>query len=59
MLLIIEGTLEVTIAGRTSRLSSGSVAYMASDEEHGWRNVGTSPARYFVLALNPAASVVA
>jgi len=51
MIMIREGTLEVTIAGRTTKLGPGSVAYVASNEEHGWRNVGTTRAQYFVLAL--------
>jgi quercetin dioxygenase-like cupin family protein len=51
MIMIHEGTLEVTIAGRSATLGPGSVAYVASGEEHGWRNVGTGRANYFVLAL--------
>jgi quercetin dioxygenase-like cupin family protein len=51
MLLVREGTMEVTIAGRTVKLDPGSIAYVASNEEHGWRNVGTTHARYWVLAL--------
>jgi quercetin dioxygenase-like cupin family protein len=51
MIMIREGTMEVTIAGNTSRLGPGSVAFVASNEEHGWRNVGETRARYFVLAL--------
>ena len=51
MVLMREGTLEVTINGRTTVLGPGSVAFVASNEEHGWRNVGTDRARYFVLAL--------
>jgi quercetin dioxygenase-like cupin family protein len=51
MLLIREGTLEVTVGKRTSRIGPGSAVYIASGEEHGWKNVGSSPARYFVLAL--------
>ena len=51
MILIREGTLEVTIAGKSSNLGPGSVAYVASNEEHGWRNIGDTRARYFVLAL--------
>jgi mannose-6-phosphate isomerase-like protein (cupin superfamily) len=51
MIMIHEGTLEVTISGRSARLGPGSVAYVASGEEHGWRNVGTTRAQYFVLAL--------
>ncbi len=51
MILLREGTLEVTISGRSVTLGPGSVALVASNEEHGWRNVGTSRARYFVIAL--------
>jgi quercetin dioxygenase-like cupin family protein len=51
MVLVREGTLEVTISGRGANLGAGSVAFVASNEEHGWRNVGTARARYWVLAL--------
>jgi len=49
--LVREGTLEVTIAGRAARLGAGSVAYVASNEEHGIKNAGTTHAQYFVIAL--------
>ena len=49
--LVREGTLEVTITGRVSRLGPGSVAYVASNEEHGIRNPGPTHAQYFVIAL--------
>lgn len=51
VLMIHEGTLAVTISGKTVNLGPGSVAYVASNEEHGWKNVGTTRASYFVLAL--------
>ena len=51
MIVIREGTMEVTIAGNTSRLGPGSVAWVASGEHHGWRNVGSTRARYMVMAL--------
>ena len=51
MVMIHEGTLEVTISGRGVKLGPGSTAYVASNEEHGWRNAGTTRALYFVLAL--------
>ena len=51
MFLIREGTVEVTINGQTTRLGPGSVALAASNEEHGIRNAGTTPAEYFVVAM--------
>lgn len=51
MLILREGTVEVTIEGKTARLEPGSVAFVASNEEHGWRNVGDTPARYFIITL--------
>ncbi|HXT30817.1 MAG TPA: cupin domain-containing protein [Vicinamibacterales bacterium] len=51
LLLIREGTLEVTVKGRTQRLGPGSAVYIASNDEHGWKNVGSAPAKYLVMAL--------
>jgi quercetin dioxygenase-like cupin family protein len=51
LLLIRAGELDVTIAGRTTRLAPGSAAYFASNQVHGWKNVSSITARYFVLAL--------
>ena len=53
VVLIREGTLEVTIAGQSSKLGPGSVAYVASNEHHGWKNVGSDRAKYFVIAFGP------
>jgi quercetin dioxygenase-like cupin family protein len=43
--------MEVTIEGKTEKLGPGSVVYVASNEEHGWRNAGATRAHYFVLTL--------
>jgi quercetin dioxygenase-like cupin family protein len=51
MMLIREGLIEITIAGKKTQLGPGSGAYIASNEEHGWRNIGAATAKYFVLAL--------
>lgn len=51
MFLIREGTLEVTINGQVTRLGPGSVGFAGSNDEHGVRNVGTTPSEYFVVAF--------
>jgi quercetin dioxygenase-like cupin family protein len=51
LVLIREGLLEFTIAGQKTQLGAGSGAYVAANEDHGFRNIGTAPAKYFVLAL--------
>jgi len=51
MVLIEKGTLEITIEGKTTAANAGSVGYVAPNEEHGWKNVGSGQARYFVMAL--------
>ncbi len=51
MFLVREGTLEVTLGGETTRLGPGSAAFVASNVEHGIKNVGARHAQYFVLAL--------
>ena len=45
------GTVDLTISGKTTRLTPGSVAYVASNELHGLVNSGTDAANYFVIAL--------
>ena len=51
--MMLAGTLEVTINGKSSRISRGSVAFIGSGDEHGIRNVGEIPARYYVVELGP------
>lgn len=50
LFLISTGTLEITIAGKTSVIGPGSAAYVHSNEEHGVRNNGLVDAQYFVVA---------
>jgi mannose-6-phosphate isomerase-like protein (cupin superfamily) len=49
--LVRGGTLDITLAGETTRLGPGSAAYIASNVEHGIKNVGTTHAQYFVVVL--------
>ena len=51
LLMLKDGSLDVTISGQTTHVTTGSIVYVASNEMHGWRNPGTGPAQYFVIAL--------
>jgi quercetin dioxygenase-like cupin family protein len=51
LVMIRRGTLEVTMLGKTANYGPGSVIYLASGDEHGWKNAGDEPAEYFVIAL--------
>jgi quercetin dioxygenase-like cupin family protein len=55
MIMIREGTLEITIEGKVTSAGPGSVVYAASNDLHGWRNIGTTKAQYFVIALGRVA----
>jgi mannose-6-phosphate isomerase-like protein (cupin superfamily) len=55
MWLIREGAVELTINGNSQRIGPGSVGFVRSNEEHGIKNAGTTPATYFVVAGGPGA----
>ncbi len=51
LLILRDGEVEVTVSGKSTKLSPGSVAYIASNEEHGWRNTGKTIARYYIVTF--------
>jgi quercetin dioxygenase-like cupin family protein len=51
IVMLRRGSLDVTIEGKTTRMTAGSVTSVASGQMHGWRNPGSEPAEYFVIAL--------
>ena len=56
MWLIREGTVAITVNDATTRLGPGAVGFVRSNDEHGIKNVGLTPATYFVVAIGPGAS---
>ncbi len=57
MWLVREGSIELTVKDNKYRLDPGSVGFVQSNEEHGIRNNGTIPAKYFVVAVGPGAEL--
>ncbi len=55
MWLVREGAVELTINGTKYRLGPGGVGFVHSNDEHGIKNIGTSPATYYVVAIGPGA----
>ena len=51
IVMLQTGLLEVTIEGKVTRVTAGSVVYVNSNEEHGWKNPGPERAQYFVIAI--------
>ena len=55
MWLIREGTVELTVNGASYRLGPGGAGFVRSNDEHGIKNVGSTAATYFVVAIGPGA----
>ena len=51
IIILVEGTVEVSVDGRTETVETGSVIYYEPNRPHSLRNVGTTPCRYYVVEL--------
>ena len=49
LVIVKEGTVEVLNNGELKRLGVGSIIFQGSNQLHGIRNVGTTPATYHVV----------
>jgi len=49
LIIVKEGTITMTIAGKSKRLSAGGLAYSLPGDEHGAVNTGHSNASYYVV----------
>jgi mannose-6-phosphate isomerase-like protein (cupin superfamily) len=51
MMLVREGTMELTISGKPYRLGPADVGFIGSNEIHNAKNVGTVRAQYFIVNI--------
>lgn len=56
LIILRDGTLDVTINGKTTRAGPGSLLFFASNDFHNVQNVGDTPATYFVFNFSTAAT---
>ena len=62
LVIVKEGQLTVTIAGKIETLEAGSIALILPNDEHSFENRGNQPVSYYVMryeAANPDAQRVA
>jgi quercetin dioxygenase-like cupin family protein len=51
IVILVEGTVETYMDGKTEIAEAGSVIYLGSNQMHSVRNTGTGPCRYYVIEL--------
>lgn len=51
IIVVVEGTVETYVDGRTEVVEPGSVIFFGSNQMHSARNVGRTPSRYYVIEL--------
>ena len=51
IIVVVEGTVETFVDGKTEVVETGSVIYYGSSQMHSLRNVGRTRARYYVIEL--------
>jgi len=56
LIIIREGTVDSLVNGQQRRVGPGSVIFQASNQEHGIKNVGETPAVYHVIRWNSSKS---
>ena len=49
LIIVKEGTIEAMQNGATKQATAGSIIFEASNQLHGLRNVGKTPATYYVV----------
>ena len=56
LMIVKEGQVKITIAGKSKILGPGSIAFAMPGDEHGIENAGNTQATYFILKYKGKAS---
>jgi XRE family transcriptional regulator, regulator of sulfur utilization len=51
LVIVKEGTVEALVNNEKSVVGAGSIIFLSSNQEHGLRNAGDTPASYFVVRM--------
>jgi len=51
IIIVVEGTVQVSMDGRTETVEAGSVIHYEPNRPHNLRNMGPTPCRYYVIEL--------
>jgi len=51
IIILVEGTVQVSMDGRTDTVEAGSVIFYEPNRPHNLRNAGAVPCRYYVVEL--------
>jgi quercetin dioxygenase-like cupin family protein len=57
LIIVKEGTIEAAQNGMTNSVGPGGIIFEASNEYHSLRNIGQSPATYYVIKWVPSGLV--
>ena len=52
LIIVKEGTVEANLAGKVQRVEQGSMIFQASNQMHSLKNIGKTPATYYVIKWN-------
>ncbi|HEY2761101.1 MAG TPA: cupin domain-containing protein [Pirellulales bacterium] len=56
LIIVREGALEAQVDGHPERFGQGSILFQAAGDLHGVKNVGDTPATYYVIKIVPKAT---
>lgn len=57
LIIVKDGTLEAQVDGHAQQFGQGSILFQAANDLHGVKNIGTTPATYYVIKIVAASPI--